>query len=102
MGWRITFGGDALPLTEAHLTDPYLSRWKEGTVVDLDDLSPDVYDTIAAEEGEGSSWWSVYRAPAATGGRLYKIVVAAAATTDVEPPAKPETMRDAKALLALI
>ncbi len=100
MGWKITFDGSRRELSPEETIDPFVSRWEGGKTVDLDELSPDVYDGIAASETGGTdSWWGVYRFPCSSGERMYTIAVAAAAYAGIAAPAKPSNMREAGVLL---
>jgi len=102
MGWQITFDGTRREVTaEEREHDEYVSSWEGGKVVDLDDLSPDVYDKIA-ENDPNDTWWSIYKFPGATSARLYAVVCAAAEFAGVEPPSKPANMRESKLLLQLL
>jgi hypothetical protein len=106
MGWKFTFGGTRRILTDkerlAELEkDPYASIWEGGKVVDLDDLSPDAFDEIAAEDPLSGGWWTVYRFPGGSGSRLYKVACKAAEFGGAEVPSKPTNMRESLALLEL-
>lgn len=101
MGWQITFNGTKKDLAVEDFADPFTSRWEDGTVVDLDDLSPDVFDAIAQKETD-ASWWGIYRFPGASGSRLYAVMCAAAKHAGIDPPAKPSDMRESRALLEMI
>jgi len=102
MGWQITFGGTKRDLTPEELEDdPFVSRWEGGKVVDLDELSPDVYDGIAADESGTDSWWGVYRFPCASASRMFAITQAAAAFAGVDGPSKPANMRESELILEL-
>ncbi len=81
MGWQISFGGDK--------------------TVNLDDLAPEVFDKIAAEETE-ASWYGVYKSPGGMSARLYRVICAAAAHIEIDPPPPPVTMIDAEALVGML
>lgn len=105
MGWQFTFGGARRDLSDEERAaelkqNEYASVWEGGKVVDLDDLSPDVFDQIAREEFD--SWWNIYRYPGGSGSRLYAIAKAAAEHAGVEVPSKPANMRESVALLELL
>lgn len=100
MGWQITFDGTERELSDEELLDPFAQRWEGGKVVNLDDLSPDVFDKIAsAEEDSTDSWWGVYRFPCSVGSRMWEVAKAAAEHAGVEVPAKPANMREAQLLM---
>ena len=99
MGWRITFDGTKRELSDDDMLDPFVTRWDGGKVVDLDDLSPDLYDRIAADENGNDSWWGVYRFPCSSAGRMFTIAVAAAEHAGVPAPTKPANMREAEQLM---
>lgn len=101
MGWQITFDGTRRELTPDELSDPFATHWEGGKVVDLDDLSPDVFDTLAREESGDTSWWGVYRFPCGNGGRMYAVACAAAEHAEIGVPAKPANMRESKLLLSM-
>lgn len=73
----------------------------EQVVVNLDDLSPEVYDQIAKDSGSGLTYWGVYLNPRETPEILYRVLCAAAASVGIEPPDRAETMRDSLKLSAL-
>lgn len=100
MGWKVTFGGTRRTLSADELEDPFASGWEGGTAVNLDELSPSVYDEIAAQE-EGANWWQVYRSPCGSGGRMARVAAAAARHAGLEVPDAPKNMRESKALLAM-
>lgn len=94
MGWKVTFGG-----TKRVPTDDDESMWEGGTVVNLDDLNPETFDTIASQETD-ANWWVVYRWPCSVAGRMWLVAEAAANHAGVDVPARPANMRDQKLLLA--
>jgi hypothetical protein len=100
MGWKITFEGTERVLSAEEIIDPYVTRWEGGKVVDLDELSPDVFDKIAADENGNDSWWGVYRFPCASGARMWEVAKAAAHHGGVDAPTKPANMIEANALMA--
>lgn len=63
----------------------------------LDDLSPAMFQPIA--DRHGISWLSLYNNPATNIEAYYDLLVTCAEFAGVEPPDKPDTMGDAKALL---
>jgi hypothetical protein len=66
----------------------------EKVVVDLDDLSPDVFEQIAREEKDaGLSYWGVYSFPKSTPSILYAVLCAAAEHAGVSPPDRAASMR---------
>ncbi len=71
------------------------------TTVAFDDLSPDVFAQIAAEDSE-ANWWGVYKFPGGNPARLYRVIVACANHAGIEPPGEPANMRDAQALLDML
>lgn len=87
MGWKIKFVAD----------DPGNEK-----VVDLDDLSPDVFAAIAKEVDTPLTYWGVYRFPQQHPQILYRIVCAAAAHIGIDPPTEPQTMREEKLLDAML
>ena len=99
MGWKITFDGTKRDTSNDD--DPFASRWEGGKTVDLDELSPDVYDSIAADEQGTDSWWGVYRFPCASGARMFAIACAAAEFARVPAPSKPANMRESGLMLEL-
>lgn len=86
MGWKITFVAD----------DPDNEK-----AVDLDDLSPDVFDAIAAEEGM-ANWWSVYTFPGESFDRMYRVICACADSAGIPHPERAQTMRGADALVSML
>lgn len=86
MGWKIKFVAD----------DPGNEK-----VVDLDDLSPEVFDELAKDDPDGN-WWSVYAFPGAHFDRMYKVICAAAAHAGIEPPERATTMRDSERLVEML
>lgn len=100
MGWQVTFEGTKRSdLTDKEKVDPYVSKWEGGKVVDLDELSPDFYDGVAAREDGNDSWWGVYRFPCSSGARMLTIARAAAEHGGAPIPDKPSNMREAHALM---
>ncbi len=83
MGWRLTFAVE-----------------DEEVVVDLDELSPDVFDELAREEAIGN-WMSVHDFPGETFDRMYRVICAAAQHAGVEPPERAQTYKDAEILQAM-
>lgn len=73
-------------------------RIGDDTVVDLDRLPPDLFDTIAQDEPD-ASWYTVYRFPGASTGRLWRLYVAACKVVDREPGPEPVTLADTLRLL---
>lgn len=101
MGWQVTFDGTRRVVPdEEREQDPFASEWEGGKVVDLDDLPPEAFDAIAADDG--STWWTVYLSPGAVGSRLYKVICAAAEHAGVEKPEKPSNMRESRLLIDMI
>lgn len=83
MAWEITFDNEG-----------------EKVVVNLDDLSPSVFEEIA--KPELATFWAVYSYPAQTPDRLHAVISAAARHAGIEPPPKAETMRAANELNDMI
>jgi hypothetical protein len=81
MAWKIKFGGD-----------------KE---VNLDDLSPGLFDELAADS-PGDTWWTVYTFPAGNTERLWRVVDAAARHAGLDPVERPTTMKGALALVDML
>lgn len=66
----------------------------EQVVVNLDDLSPDVFARIAREEKDaGLTYWGVYAFPKESPDICYKVICAAAEHAGVDPPERADTMR---------
>jgi len=93
MGYRITFDGKRRPQDEYEAdlkTNEFASKWKDGTVVDLDDLTPNAINAIA--EAEGVGWPAIYYSPAANIDRFQRVLEACAAQAGIDPPEPAETM----------
>lgn len=104
MGWQVTFDGTRRPVDEyiaAVKDDPFATVWEGGKVVDLDDLSPDVFEKIAKQDDE-ANWWGVYRFPAGSSVRMIEVLRAAAEHAGVPAPAAPSNMRESRLLLDMI
>lgn len=87
MSWRINFVDD---------DDP-----EKTVTVDLDDLSPAVFDKIAEDDPDGT-WWGVYMLPGAHFSRAYKVICAAAEFAGVKAPDQPTTMRAAQGMVDML
>src|SRR5690242_11905196 len=72
MGWKVNF--------------------PDGPTVDIDDLTPEAFEEIAADEE--TSWWDVYQVPAKTSLRFQRIISACALHAGIDPPEPPTTMRE--------
>lgn len=75
MGWTVSF-------------DTYDGE----KVVNLDDLSPEVFEAIAKDE-PGENFWGVYKSPGENPDRLYRVICAAASHAGIDPPGRPESMK---------
>lgn len=100
MGWKVTFNATKRVVTreeraEELASDPYLSIWEPdtGTVVDLDDLTPETIEQIAKAE-DGPTWFQVYTWPGQSPTRLQRVLVACAAHAGIDAPSEAATMRD--------
>lgn len=81
MAWNVNFGDDK--------------------VVSLDDLNPEAYDKIAADDPE-ATWWGIYTWPGGNSKRLYAVICAAADHVNVEHPPLPTSMVEARSLLDML
>ncbi len=70
--------------------------------VDFDELSPEVFERIAAAEKGDANWWDAYMNPGGNPERMYRVVTELANHAGVDAPPKPTTMREANALAASI
>lgn len=99
MGWQIRFDGTLRDISDEDLAeelkkDPFASRWEGGIVVDVDDLSPDQLDAIAA--AEDTSWYQIYASPATSSARLQRLIEACANHAGIELPGPPKTVGEFK------
>lgn len=92
MGFKILFGEIA---DDKDAQGVVVGR-SSATEVDLDDLSPDVFEEIAAAE-PFANFWSVYNFPAQSPERMYRVICAAAAHAGIDVPDRATTMRAANA-----
>ena len=88
MGFKVLFG-----TIEEHTDERgrVVSRSSD-IEVDLDDLAPDVYEEIAAAE-PFANFWSVYQFPAQNPERMHRVLCAAAAHAQIDPPERAASMR---------
>ncbi len=101
MGWKVLFGEIRTKEDGEDENGPRFVQYSD-TEVDFDDLQPEAFAAIAKDLDVGLTYWGIYRYPNETPEVLYRLVQAAAQVAGVEAPERPTTMREQKALDAMV
>lgn len=73
-------------------------KFDDDHIVRLAEMSPDVFETIAAGDNS-ASWLGVYRIPFGNPKRMYGVIKAAAEWVGIDVPEMPTNMADADKLV---
>lgn len=101
MSWKVLFGEIHTKEDVDDEGNPKTVRYSD-TEVSLDDLSPEIFETIASEVVTNLTDSGIYLFPRDSTMIAWRVVCAAASHAGLEAPPKPTSMRDAPAIKRML